>query len=125
MWTSEVSVADGKYSVTAHITCCGRDVNVTIGGGEASHIGASALAVPRPSLSDPDRVSASTSVICVPGHKEDMVARAAAERIAASRNCVASVSVGVHIDCADREELFRLQRNLDALVELVIKALEE
>ena len=125
MWMREVSVEDGKYSVSARVIRSGKDVSLTISGGEAPHIGASALAIPRPSLSDPEKISASTSVICVPGHKEDEVARKAAECIAASQNCVANVCIGVHIDHANREELLRLKQNLDKLISLVLSVLEE
>lgn len=125
MWMREVCIEDGKYSVSAQVIRCGKDVSLTVSGGESPHLGASALAIPRPSLSDPEKVSASTSVICVPGHKEDAVARAAAERIAASQNCVASVCVGVHIDNANREELLRLKRNLEELISMVLEKLEE
>lgn len=125
MWMHEVCVEDGKYSVSAQIIRCGKDVSLTVSGGECPHVGASALAVPRPSLSNPEKVSASTSVICVPGHKEDEVARTAAERIASSLNCVASVCVGVHIDNASIEELLRLKRNLDELISLVLEKLQE
>lgn len=124
MWMREVCVEDGKYSVSAQIIRCGKDVSLTVSGGESPHVGANALAIPRPSLSDPEKVSASTSVICVLGHKEDEIARTAAERIAASQNCVASVCVGVHIDNADSEELFRLKRNLDTLIDLVLEKLQ-
>lgn len=125
MWMREVCVEDGKYSVSAQVIRCGKDVSLTIGGGESPHIGAGALAIPRPSLRDSETVSASTSVICVPGHKEDEVARAAAQRIASAMNCVVNVCVGVHIDNADRDELMRLKQNLDKLIDLVLKELEE
>lgn len=117
MWMREVCVEDGKYSVSALIVRCGRDVSVTVGGGECLHLGASALAVPRPSLADPTKVSASTSVLCVTGHKEDEFARRAAERLAAGLNCVVSVCAGVHIENARPEELTRLAGNLETLLE--------
>lgn len=124
MWTGEVRVEDGRYGVEARIVRCGQDVSVIIGGGEAPHIGASAVAIPRPSLCDPEKISASTSVICVPGHKEDLLVRAAAERIASALNCTTCVSAGVHIDNAQREELLRLQRNLDELLDRVMETLK-
>lgn len=125
MWTREVCIEDGKYSVSALVVRCGEDVSLTVGGGERSHLGASALAVPRSSLRDPEKVSASTSVLCVTGHKEDEFARRAAEQIAARRNCVASVCAGVHIENAGTEELKRLAGNLEALLCAVLEALEE
>lgn len=121
----EVIIEDGKYTVRADVLRCGDDISVTVTGGQRPHIGAAAVAMPRPSLSDPGKISASTSVICVPGHKEDQTARAAAERIAAAWNCVACVCMGVHIDNAQPEELLRLQRNLDTLLERVMDVLKE
>lgn len=121
----EIVVEDGKYTVKARILRSGRDVSVVIDGGEAPHIGATALAIPRPSLMDKDKISASTSVLCAPGHKEDLTARAAAERVASELNCTACVSAGVHIDNASGEELLRIQRNLDTLLERVLEALKK
>ena len=124
MWTKEVRIEDGKYSVSALIVRCGRDVILTVGGGELPHVGASAQVVPRPSLQNPEEISASVSVLCVSGHKEDEFARVAAGRITAKFNCVTCVSVGVHIDSAQKDELLRLQKNLDGLLSDVISALE-
>lgn len=119
----EICVEDGKYSVSAQAIRCGKDISLTVVGGEAPHVGASALAIPRPSLSDPEKTSASTSVLCAPGHKEDEVARRFAQCIAAKMNCVVSASVGVHIDNAAGEELARLGRNLESLLSAVIERL--
>ncbi len=125
MWTCEVRVEDGKYSVSALVVRCGRDVSVTVGGGECLHLGAGALAVPRPSLADPAKTSASVSVLCVTGHKEDEFARRAAERLAAGLNCVVSVCAGVHIENARPEELTRLAGNLNTLLDGVLEKLKE
>lgn len=125
MWTREVCIQDGNCSVTAQVVRCGRDVSVTVGGGERPHLGAAALAVPRSSLRDPNKVSASTSVLCVSGHKEDEFAKRAAEQIASAYNCVACVCVGVHVDRAGAGELTRLMDNLEALLQAVLNVLEE
>jgi hypothetical protein len=119
MWSGEAQVEDGKYTVTAHWVRCGGDLSVTVGGGERPHLGASALAIPRPSLSDPAKTSASVSVLCVTGHREDEFARRAAGLLAAEQGCVVHVCAGVHIEHAAPEELERLGRNLDALLDAV------
>ena len=125
MGMREVKIEDGKYSVSAQVTRCGRDISVTVGGGEVPHIGAAALAIPRPSLGDPAKISASTSVLCAPGHKEDEFVRRAAGHLAARFNCVVSACAGVHIEHAAPEELKRLEGNLEALLAAVTRALEE
>lgn len=123
MWMDKVCIEDGKYSVFACIVRCGQDISVTVGGGEAPHVGASALAIPRPSLNDPETCSASTSVLCVTGHKEDEFARRAAQTLASKLNCVVNVTAGVHIEQAQPEELLRLDKNLEALLSAVLEKL--
>jgi len=105
------SSGEGKMVVEAAAVCCGKDINICIGGGDTFHIGASSLAVPRPSLKKNNEISASASVICVTGHKEDQIARDAALRFAARFNVRVSVSCGLHIDEATEAEIAGLQSN--------------
>jgi hypothetical protein len=53
----------------------GDDVVVVLGGGERPHIGALAVAIPRPSLADPEQTSSTSSVITLLGHKDDELYR--------------------------------------------------
>jgi hypothetical protein len=50
----------------------------------------------------------STPVIVLPGHREDQLARDAAERITAGAGVVASVSCGIHLDDITSEEIDRV-----------------
>ena len=61
MQTVTLSEGDKPYTVTACVVLCGKDIAVVIGGGETSHIGAAALASPRPSLKNTAEISASAS----------------------------------------------------------------
>lgn len=106
----------GRHRVEAIVVLSGHDLSVTVGGGETYHIGAAALAVPRPSLAQPHRISSSASVICVTGHKEDEMARAAALRLAARFNRVVLVSVGLHIDDASPGDIELLSANFNRLL---------
>jgi hypothetical protein len=74
----------------------GEDVCLVLSGGE-EHIGAAAVAQPRPSLADPARTSATASVIALTGHKEDMLARELALKVAGTLNVVACVVCGIHL----------------------------
>ena len=76
----------------------GDDLCLTLSGGEREHIGAVAVAQPRQSLADPARTSATASVIALLGHKEDMLARELALKVAGDLNVAACVVCGVHID---------------------------
>ena len=75
----------------------GEDFCLTLCGGEREHIGAVAVAQPRPSLADPARMSATASVIALPGHQEDMLARELALKVAASLNVAVCVACGIHL----------------------------
>ena len=75
----------------------GEDICLTLCGGELEHIGAVAVAQPRPSLADPARISATASVIALPGHQEDMLARELALKAATTLNTVVCVACGIHL----------------------------
>lgn len=77
----------------------GKDLLVWLTGGQA-HIGAVALAVPRASLMNDEKVSADASVIAVSGHKEDLLARKIALALATKLNVQVCVSAGLHWDAA-------------------------
>ena len=107
----QVSSGEGIMLVEAVVVCCGKDINICIGGGDTFHIGAASLAVPRPSLKKNNEISASASVICVTNHKEDQIARQAALRFAARFNARVSVSCGLHIDDATETQISELYTN--------------
>ena len=75
----------------------GEDLCLTLSGGVREHIGAAAVAQPRPSLADPARTSATASVITLLGHKEDMLARELSLKVAGALNVAVCVVCGIHI----------------------------
>jgi hypothetical protein len=75
----------------------GEDLCLILSGGEQEHIGAVAVAQPRPSLADPARTSATASVITLPGHQEDMLARELALQVAGALNVATCVVCGIHL----------------------------
>jgi hypothetical protein len=82
----------------------GEDMSVILHGGKA-HIGAVALAEPRPGLADPQKTGASASVITRLGHKEDELARAVALYLAAECRAAVSVTCGIHKDAASAADI--------------------
>ena len=75
----------------------GEDLCLTLAGGEQAHIGAAAVAQPRPSLADPARTSATASIITLLGHQEDILARELSLKVAGTLNVTACVVCGIHI----------------------------
>jgi hypothetical protein len=95
---TSVRTQEPDYVVEAEAVRIGPDILVYVWGGERPHIGAVAAAQPRPSLADPNRTSATASVLSYVGHKEDGVAKEMAEAISARFNTNAVVTAGIHWD---------------------------
>jgi hypothetical protein len=113
----------GAYDLEAAVRRIGEDILVAVWGGEKPHIGAVAMAQPRPSLKDPGRTSASTSVHCFTGHKEDALASAVATAIASAMNRRTVVSAGIHWDDLTEDGIRAVQANSRILTERIIAQL--
>ena len=75
----------------------GDDFCLILSGGAREHIGAAAVAQPRPSLADPALTSATASVITLLGHQEDILVRALSLKVAATLNAAACVVCGIRM----------------------------
>lgn len=93
------NLESGGVKVKLEAVFLGRDLQVWLTGG-AAHIGAAAVAVPRPGLKNAGRISADASVVTVSGHKEDLLARELAIKLAAALNATVAVTAGLHWDNA-------------------------
>ena len=83
--------------------------------------GAVAVAQPRPSLRNPDVTSASTSVFCFVGHKEDEMAKAAAEILSATLKTAVVVTAGIHWDNLEEAAILKIIKNSETLVDLILQ----
>lgn len=120
MKKSDFIEGNGIHSIEASFNMCGSDIFVIIRGGTRHHIGAVALANPRKSLSNKEKISASASVMCISGHKEDLWARKAALSLAAAYNTNVLVSVGIHIDNATMQDIDILKMNFARILGKII-----
>ena len=109
----------GPHAVEAIAVLCGEDLLLALGGGQKPHIGAIATAIPRPSLKDSEAVSSSASVHCLPGHKEDLLARGVALELAKQTGHTVVVTAGLHIDAANEKDIAQLEKNARALLSQV------
>ena len=112
-------IEKGKFSISGSLLRMGEDYLLSIQGGRA-HIGAVAMAQPRPSLADEKRLSATASVFCYVGHKEDALVKRVSEKLAAALGTRVVVAAGLHWDDITPDEIEQVVRNVDALVELVL-----
>ncbi|MDR1885730.1 MAG: hypothetical protein LBQ56_05595 [Synergistaceae bacterium] len=124
MKTAQFEIGTGLHLVSGVVVFCGRDIAVNIGGGDTPHVGAAAVASPRQSLKKDGSISASASVLCVMGHKDDMLARKAALRFASELDTNVVVSVGLHIDDADENDFLTIQGNFDDLLDMISEGLK-
>lgn len=116
-----VHTKNGAYDISANLRLVGRDLLVAISGGTSPHIGAVAVAQPRPSLKDSNLRSATASVICLPAHKEDDLAKAAAEVLAAATNVAVVVTAGIHWDDLSPEGIVAVTENTQILLSLILE----
>jgi hypothetical protein len=116
-----LSIQKEAYNLEAFVKRIGNDLLVAIWGGERPHIGAVAAAQPRPSLSDPNRLSATASVFSYVGHKEDGIAKEAAERLSAALNTNVTVTAGIHWDNIDEAGIRSVQEHSRQLVDMIIE----
>ena len=116
-----VKTEEDAYNLSASVRLIGEDVLVAIWGGEKPHIGAVAVAQPRPSLKDPEVTSASASVICLVAHKEDELVKAAAEILAAGLETQVVVTAGIHWDNIAPEAIQQSVANSEILVDTILQ----
>lgn len=109
------------YNLEAFVKEIGQDLLVAIWGGDRHHIGAVAAAQPRPSLKDHRVRSATASVFCYVGHKDDIVAKEAAEKISSVLNTNVTVTAGIHWEDIDEAGMRDVMENSRQLVEMIIE----
>lgn len=98
----------------------GNDLCVIIFGGDMPHIGCVTLSQPRPSLMNESVISSTTSIINIIGHKDDIIARYASEKLSSSLNKNVVVSCGVHVDNIKDNEIDAIIAMAKELTELII-----
>jgi hypothetical protein len=114
---------DSGRSLEATVVAAGADLVVVVGGGERPHVGCVVLAQPYRSKRPPAVWSASCSVLTIPPHKEEPIARGIAARLASALGRVAVVSAGVHDKNLDAEGVTIYLRLGEELAEKLVVAL--
>ena len=114
--------SDSGRALTAWVREVGDDVVVAVGGGDRPHVGCVVLAVPMPGRGA-SGFAPSSSVLTIPPHKEEPIARAVAECVCRRLGRVAVVTAGIHEDDIDREGIVTFLRLGEELAEAVTRAL--
>jgi gallate decarboxylase subunit D len=92
------TVQAGGRRLWATATRAGADLVIAVGGGERPHVGCVVVAQSHPAVKDPGRIRVTSSVICIPPHREESLARPLAEALARAFGGIVTVTAGVHDD---------------------------
>ena len=117
----EIAVAKGRISINSRAFLVGEDLCVIISGGDSPHIGCVTLSVPRPSLSYKNKISSTTSILNLIGHKDDEAAKYVSETLASRLNKNVVVTCGIHVDNIKPEEI---HITIELIKELTDKLME-
>lgn len=105
-WNIELSFSELRISINR----LGQDYSVLLLGGEKPHIGCTVLSIPRPSLTGDGSLSATSSVLNVTGHKDEVLCRYLAEEICRRKNAVTVCSGGFHTDGITKEQIKEIEQ---------------
>jgi hypothetical protein len=120
----ELSIVEGNHPVHSLSVLVGEDLLTCIWGGTQPHIGAVAMALPRPSIADANVVSSTSSVLTVLGHKEDELVKMVSERLSARLHKNVVVAAGVHWDHLEEDAITEIMDNCRALADRVADVIE-
>jgi hypothetical protein len=118
--TVRVEDASSGRTLEAWVRRVGDDLVLAVGGGSAPHVGCVVLAQPCRSRSRPGELSASCSVLTIPPHKEEPIARSIACELAVALDCVTVVTAGVHDDNLDADGVACYLRLGEELARLLV-----
>ena len=114
----------GSFEVKALINILGDDILIILSGGK-EHIGAIAMAQPRPSLDDPKKISATSSVYTYAGHKEDVLSKSISERLSKELNRKTVVVAGMHWDKLTSSNIRLITGICSKLAKRIIREVKE
>jgi len=120
----EFTVDAAGYALFVDVMPMGDDCLIALRGGDKAHVGSTAMAIPRASLSGAGR-SATVSTLNRTGHKDDFLANPIAHVVATRMDCVAVCAAGVHVDDATPEQIAAIQAAVPAIADRVCELLEE
>lgn len=121
-----VSLIEGDvpYQVRCDAFAVGDDLVVIVAGGDKPHVGAVAVGIPRPSLDNPQEISATASVFAMIGHKEDELARSLALKLATTLQRNTVVTVGIHVDNISPGGISSIEESCSSVLKRLINELK-
>jgi hypothetical protein len=105
-----VEISTGRLKIYGFVQEVGQDLLVSVWGGTRPHIGAIGIAIPRLSLKDPKKWSATSSNFTFTGHKEDTLVKKMSEKLASRLRRNVVVTAGIHWDSISPREIKTAER---------------
>jgi len=119
-----VEISRGQFKIHSSVQEVGQDILVSIWGGTRPHIGAVGIAIPRPSLKNQKKWSATSSNFTFVGHKEDTLVKKISEKLAARLRRNVVVTAGLHWDGVTSNEIKTIQNLTQKLSDRILKRLQ-
>lgn len=108
---SSFEAGSGKHRISVAVEDTdGHGLIVSVLGGTRPHVGGVAVAIPRPKTQG-EGLTCDISQICLPGHKDVYVAVEVAKFLAVRAGEPVSVTAGMHVDHASKEDIACLLEN--------------
>ena len=107
------------------MTCTDNGLVLQLYGGTFEHVGSVVVSVPVATLRDPEKTRATSSIINLPPHMDELVARPAAERLALLFNTPVVCIAGLHVDNATKEEITSMIKNAESVVDNLVNNLKK
>lgn len=102
-------------NILVRVTRIGNDYNLLIGSGDKPHIGCTVLSVPRLSLTGDGTMSCTSSVINVTGHKDEIICRRLAEKVASRKRAIVVCTGGVHMEHITPDQIKEIEHSIERL----------
>jgi hypothetical protein len=120
-----IRISKGHLRINGFVQKIGQDILISIWGGTRPHIGAIGMAIPRPSLKNSKRWSATSSIFTFIGHKEDMIVKKMSEKLAARLRRNVVVTAGLHWEGTTSREIKTIQNLTQKLSDQILKRMEK
>lgn len=121
---SSYQAGEGRFCIKMFVSETDEGLVAQLFGGEKPHVGAMVLSVPAPGMINPGAITCTTVVVPLLGHKDDHVAKLAAEQIARAAGVPVVVVAGVHVDDAGEKEIKELVNNCQVVTRALLKDLQ-
>lgn len=94
----------------------GKDLMIDVQGGDIPHIGCCVLAIPRESLTKDGRISVTSSVMNLTGHKDEEICRSVAEFCSKEFHCTVVCAGGFHVDEMTENQIYEVKQAVELLM---------